>query len=201
MTGTLVLHDFALDPRCYAVRLALSVLGIDHQVRPVDVYPGGEHRGAVYRRLTPTGELPVVEHGGTVVVGTARVLQHLVQLTDHRRTWAGPGVDTWLEFSAGPLAAVYTARDTAMYTTEPFDPGAAVSALRTLDDHLALQRLQDHWVVGNRPTIADLALFPAAALSRDIGVDHDRFPALRHWMRKVKLLPGFTEMPGIPVFP
>lgn len=200
MTG-IVLHDFPLDPRCYAARLALSILGIGHRVRPVDVYPGREHLADTYRALTPTGLLPVLESGDTVAIGTADVLKHLTGGDDSTATWTGPGVERWLDFAAGPLEAVYAAREIALYTTEPPDIGDAVAALRTLDDHLAVQRLRGLWVVGEHPTIADIALYPAAALSRDIGIDHDTFPALRHWLRRVKALPGFVEMPGIPVFP
>jgi glutathione S-transferase len=43
-------------------------------------------------------------------------------------------------------------------------------------------------------------LFPAIALSRDFGVDHDEFAALRRWMSRVRSLPGFITMPGIPAY-
>jgi hypothetical protein len=36
------------------------------------------------------------------------------------------------------------------------------------------------------------------ALSRDFGVDHDEYPALRRWARRFRKLPGFLTMPGIP---
>ncbi|MEZ5152287.1 glutathione S-transferase family protein [Rhodococcus zopfii] len=200
MTET-VLHDFPLDARCYAARLALSILQVEHRVRSVDVYPGREHLGATYRALTPAGLLPVLESDDVVAIGTADVLTHLARAHDPAGTWIGSGVDEWLAFATGPLETLYATRDIALYTTEPLDTGDAVAALRTLDDHLAVQRLHGFWVVGEHPTVADLALYPAAALSRDIGIDHDTFPALRHWLRRVKSLPGFVEMPGIPVFP
>ena len=54
------------------------------------------------------------------------------------------------------------------------------------------------WFVGDAPTFADLALFPSFALSRDYGVDHDEYPALRRWIRRFRTLNGFHTMPGIP---
>ena len=36
---------------------------------------------------------------------------------------------------------------------------------------------------GATATIADIALFPSFALSRDFNIDHDAFPALRRWAR------------------
>ncbi len=56
------------------------------------------------------------------------------------------------------------------------------------------------WFAGHAATIADIALFPAIALSRDIAVDHDEYPALRRWMGRVRTLPGFITMPGIPAY-
>ncbi len=53
------------------------------------------------------------------------------------------------------------------------------------------------WFMGDRLTLAELSLFPAIALSRDIGIDHEACPALRRWMRRVRALPGFVTMPGI----
>ncbi len=55
-------------------------------------------------------------------------------------------------------------------------------------------------MVGGTPTIADVALFSAIALSRDFGIDHDEFAALRRWMDHVRTLPGFITMPGIPSY-
>ena len=54
------------------------------------------------------------------------------------------------------------------------------------------------WFAGDKPSLADLALFPAIALSRDFGVEHEAYPALRRWMRRVRTIQGFMTMPGIP---
>lgn len=190
-----VLHDFPLDPRCYSVRLAASVLGYEHRIEPVDVIPGGAHLSGRYRELTPSGALPVLETGTTVLVGPLEILTHLAAGTP----WA-PTTPEWQTYVPGSLEAVYSCRDAALYTTETVDTTAARTALQSLDDHLALHDDRG-WFTADRPTVADLALYPAAALSRDIGIDHDTFPALRRWMRRIKTLPGFVEMPGIPVFP
>jgi glutathione S-transferase len=53
-------------------------------------------------------------------------------------------------------------------------------------------------VAGAGPTIADVAVFPAIALSRDAEIEHDEYPALRRFIRRFRALPGFVTMPGIP---
>jgi glutathione S-transferase len=68
-----------------------------------------------------------------------------------------------------------------------------------MDDHMTARGFaQLEWFTTGHPTIADIALFPAFALSRDFGIDHDEYTALRQWARRFRALPGFKTMPGIP---
>ena len=53
------------------------------------------------------------------------------------------------------------------------------------------------FLTGARPTIADIACFPNTALAPDGGVSLDPYPSIRLWMRAIRSLPGFIEMPGI----
>jgi glutathione S-transferase len=72
-------------------------------------------------------------------------------------------------------------------------------ALRRIDDDLAERHLTGTtWLVGSAPTIADIAVFPAVMLSHDSGIGHEDFPAINLWQRRVRKLPGFMGMPGIP---
>jgi hypothetical protein len=73
------------------------------------------------------------------------------------------------------------------------------NALACMDDHLTLAEFDDQpWFAGNEPTIVDLAAFGPTALSSDYEVEHDPFPTLRRWITRVRALPGFAAMPGIP---
>ena len=56
------------------------------------------------------------------------------------------------------------------------------------------------FVCGDAPTVADIALFPAVALSHDCGIGHEDYPALSLWQRRIRRLPNFLSMPGIPDF-
>ena len=78
---------------------------------------------------------------------------------------------------------------------------AARKAFRIMDDaHDRREHLGASWFVGDHPTLADLVLFPSIALSRDFGVEHDEYPALRRWMRRLRGIDGFIVMPGIPAY-
>jgi glutathione S-transferase len=85
----------------------------------------------------------------------------------------------------------------------PADMAAAIrgarGAFRDMEDHMTARELDGgDWFVGGKPTIADVALFPAIALSRDTGIEHDAYPALGRWIRRFRGLPGFRTMPGVP---
>nr|WP_269751241.1 glutathione S-transferase C-terminal domain-containing protein [Acuticoccus mangrovi] len=86
-------------------------------------------------------------------------------------------------------------------------PGAVLPAARNamaiLDDHLAGEGGGERaWLVGERPTVADVAVFGTAAVAPDAGVMIEDYPAVWRWMGRFRHLPGFIVMPGVfPVIP
>jgi glutathione S-transferase len=212
MSG-LALYDFELDEGCYRVRLLLSVLGVPYGKIAVNVVPGAEQTRPPLLLLNPLGTLPIlsIDPSGAeplVLRDAEAILAYLAQAHDPARTWlpeapeAFGAVMTWLTFSARDLARLASARLEALFGA-PVDAeatrAAALVSLRVMEDHMTARSFQGGaWFVGAGPTVADIAVFPAFALSRDIGIDHEAYPALRRWMRRVRSLPGFMTMPGIP---
>ena len=204
----LALYNNDLDIHCYKARLLLSCLDVEAEMIVVDVIPGNEHLSPPILAMSPTGSLPVLKHDDLTLFESEAVLAYLAKTFDPARTFlpeeaATYGrVMTWLTFSARELEAAVAARATAMLDA-PGDLEALTlagrEALRVMDDHMTLQHIDGlDYFAGATPTIADIALFPAFALSRDFNVDHDAFPALRRWARAVRDLKGFITMPGIP---
>lgn len=206
---TLILHDFELDEGCYKVRLMLAVLGLAHATVAVDVFPGAEHQTRKFLELNPRGSVPVLVDGDLVLTGAEAILAYLARRYDGMDHWL-PADDpilfgqamTWLFFAADTLRAAALARHNAMFEAAADTAAvvaAAKAAFRIMDDHMTVRAFDGcHWFVGRTPTVADIALFPSIALSRDAGIEHDAYPALRRWMRHVRTIPGFRTMPGIP---
>ncbi len=204
----ITLYTYEMDERCYRVRLLLSFLRLDWKPVAVNLYPAQETLREPLISLNPTGELPTLVDGGLTLFGTEAILMHLSRTCDADRTWLPESaagfalVAQWLVFSATQLTVAVLARHAAIFS-QPGDgealARAAKSAFRIMDDHMCLRQVDgSEWFAGSRPTLADLALFPAFALSRDFGIDHDEFPALRRWVRAFRTLDGFKTMPGIP---
>jgi glutathione S-transferase len=208
----LTLYDFALDEGCYKIRLLLGALGLPFETVPVNMVPGAEQAQPPLLAKNPLGTLPILEHddgAGPLVLREAEaILGYLACRFDASRLWlpaepiAFGAVMGWLIFAARDLDAAVRARRSAMWGEAGDGPvleAAARRAYRHMDDHMTARGFAGGaWFVGEAPTIADIALFPSFALSRDIGIDHEAFPALRHWLRRVRALPGFVVMPGIP---
>lgn len=188
-----------LSDGCYKVRLMLSLLGVAHVVQAVDFFPGREHEGEVFRRINPQGDLPVLEDGDEVLRDAGTILVHLAR--KHDAGWLAP-TDRWLTFARTSMAPLAEAR-LATLLGLPGDVAAlrkaGRGALRDLEDHVGDRQLGGHdWVEGERATIADIALFPHVALSHDARIGLEDYPALNLWQRRVRKLPRFIGMPGIP---
>lgn len=206
----LVLHDYELSADAYKARLLLALLGLDYEKVPVDVFPGRETDGAAFRRLNPRGTVPVLVDGDVVVRSPEAILVHLASTRDPAGAWlprdpAGfAAVMDWLTFAAHDLKAADEARLEEMVRIPPTvaDPaGGTRRAYRILDDHLARQSFDGvGFLAGSTPTIADIACFPAVILSIEFGCALEEYPKLRTWTRRIRALPGFVAMPGVPEF-
>ncbi|MDB5523027.1 MAG: gstc [Rhizobium sp.] len=204
----LVLHNFEMDENCYRARLMLAALGLEYRPVAVNMFPGQEQKRLPMLAINPTGSMPVLTDGELVLSGTAAILLYLA------KTYDAPGaflpadarafgeVVKWVGFSETMLAPAIDARLKSLFGTpgdEAALKAAARKAFRIMDDHMTARHFDGkEWFAGDGPTLADIALFPSFALSRDYGIDHDEFPALRRWTRRFRTLKGFRTMPGIP---
>lgn len=202
------LYDYHLDENGFRVRLLLSMLGLSFETVAVDKAPGREQEKPHMLALNPTGTLPILEDGEVRLFGTAAILAYLVRAYAPDSPWLPTDaadfgrVQQWLGFSGRELKPAVDAREAALFTSEgasEADLKAARKAFRIMNDHMTLRQIDGaEWFVGTNPTLADLALLPSFALSRDSGIDHDEYPALRRWLRRFRALPGFITMPGVP---
>ena len=170
--------------------------------------PGREQTRPPLLLLNPLGTLPILVDGELVLRDASAILAYLAHQYDPPRQFlpeapaAFGQVMMWLGFATTALRPAAAARAQALFDTpasESRPADAARDAFRVMDDHMTARGFAaGAWFVGDAPTLADIALYPAIALSRDYGIDHEEYPALRGWMRRVRALPGFVTMPGIP---
>jgi glutathione S-transferase len=202
----MILYDYILSPSCYRVRLMAALAGIRLDLRAVDFHPGAEHRGPELLALNPAGTIPILTDGDVVLNQSSAILTYIA--AGHAPEWLGDDtpemrarVAQWLAFSQRLTDSAGAARLHDMLQM----PGdivalrhAATRALRELEAAIsAARRRGGLFLAGDRPTIADIACFPYVALAPDGGLPLDAYPSIRLWMRAIRGLPGFVEMPGI----
>ncbi|MDX3906231.1 MAG: glutathione S-transferase family protein [Pigmentiphaga sp.] len=202
------LYDYILSAEGYKVRLLMSMLGLTYEPVKVDVHPGRMHRDPAFLAINPLGTLPVLEDGEVCLRDAQAILVYLAARHDASRAWlpAGPEdagrVAMWLAFAGHEMAPLLRLRmaDIQAAPVPGRDGVEAASrhALGLLEDHVFEGELHGRrWLVGDRPTIADVAVFPGVALMADCGLPVEDYPALWRWVHAFKRLPGFIVMPGI----
>lgn len=202
----MILYDYILSPSCYKVRLLASLLGAELTLRPVDFHPGREHKSATLLALNPAGSIPILVDGDLVLTESAAMLayvaaQHGPDWLAHNTPAAMAQQHQWLAFSHRLTHALGGARLVEMLHMDG-DLAAlqsqGVAALRELEAALfARRQTGSPFLLGDAPTIADIACFPYVALAPDGSISLDPYPSIRIWMRAMRALPGFIEMPGI----
>jgi glutathione S-transferase len=200
----MILYDYVLSASCYKVRLMAALVGEKLTLTAVDFHPGREHKSPAFRDLNPAGTLPVLVDGDLVLTESTAML---VYLATRAGGWMGSGavqaaqVQGCLAFSARLGSSLGMARlhDMLHYAADiAAVRRAGVECLRELEAHLTEARFAGRtFLVGDGPTIADIACFPNVALAPDGGVGLDDYPSIRLWMRAIRSLERFVEMPGI----
>jgi glutathione S-transferase len=201
------LYDYILSADCYKIRLMLALLGREFEPVKIDIHPGRENQSAEFLSVNPRGRIPVLDVGGLVVSDPIAILTYLALRYDGKRTWLPDDaalsgqIMMWLAFSGAELDRISQIRTNAITSAGGDPPGAmadAYNSLAILEDHLAEAELTGRlWLVGDHPTIADIAVFPPVILAPDGEVSLDGFPAIWRWLDRVKRLPRFIVMPGI----
>lgn len=202
MTTTLKLYGHELSGNVYKVRLFLALLGLEHDYVRVDLMKGA-HKQPDYLAINPFGQVPALVDGETLFQDAQAILVYLA-----RRY----GNENWLPLDAEPLSRVVRWLSTAAGEVRQGPENARLYYLfgatsinierATEKANLILTLLNEHlshrtWLELERPTIADVAVFPYIALAPDGKVDLAPYPNVLAWMERVKRLPGFVGMQGI----
>ena len=179
----------------------LSVLGVQFHAQTVDL-DAGENRTPGFLELNPLGEVPVLVDEAVVLRDSTAALVYLAKKYDPGGTWLpeearrAAEVQGWLATSSKDVyESLCKARLSAVFDL-PFDYALAVERSETLlrdlfEPHLGRQS----WLVGDRPTIADIANYGYVATAPESGISLEPFPNVVAWVRRVEKLEGFICMP------
>ena len=184
------LYDYAASGNCYKARLLLALLGRDYERVPVDIFAGDTLTDA-YARLNPARETPVLElDDGTVATQSGAILWLLAEGTPYLpdTALARAQVVQWLCFEQERvMGGIGGTRFRVLTDRGPGRPALAQEALDILEAHLTARA----YLVGDAPTIADIACFAYTQVAPDAGVELP--PAVTAWLERIRGLPGFMN--------
>ena len=83
----LYLYDYILSGNCYKVRLFLSFLKLEHELIPIDFFPGFEHKQTEFLELNPLGQIPLLMDDGFVLPDAQAILVYLAAKYDSTEAW------------------------------------------------------------------------------------------------------------------
>jgi glutathione S-transferase len=194
---SLKLHRHPLSGHSHRAQLALSLLGLPHELVDVDLMKGA-HKAPGFVALNPFGQVPVLDDDGTIVFDSNAILVYLATRYDADRRWlprdpkGQADVQAWLSVAAGPIAfgpaaarliTVFGAR----YNADDVI-GRAHALLKVMDGQLATR----HFLVGNAATLADIAGYSYISAAPEGNVDLSPYPNVRAWLARIEALPGFV---------
>jgi glutathione S-transferase len=198
----ITLHQMQDSGNCYKLRLALHRLGLEFRLVDYDILKG-ETRTDAFLAKNPNGRVPVLEleDGRHLAESNAG----LCFLADGTALLAADRFERaqslqWLffeQYSHEPYVAVarfwHSLKPGGREEKRDRFPEwleRGYQALAVMEKHLANRR----FFVGERYSIADIALYAYTHVADEGGFDLQRFPHVRRWLERVAQAPGHVPM-------
>ena len=190
----------SVSGNAYKARLLLSLLGLDFEEINVNLM-AGENRTGAFLALNPRGQIPVLVDGEVTIWDSQAILVYLARR--YGVAWlpvepaAMAEVMQWLAVAENELLFGLARARAVLRFGRDFDLASCQAYGRTGLKVLEQRLSENDWLSAGKPTIADVACMPYAALSHMGGVPLDDHPAVREWIDRIRALPGFIAMDGI----
>ncbi len=195
------LYDSRLSGNAWKVRLLFAHLGVAYERRTLDLAKG-EARTPELLALNPLGRIPIVVlEDGRALFESNAILLHFAEGTPllpadryHRSQ-----VLQWMFFEQyDHVRYLARARFLVSIAKKTEEAAEEVAALRAMGVK-ALQAMERHlgsrnFLVGERATVADLALFPYTSMAPEGGYDLGAYPAVNAWLARMRTQPGYTPL-------
>ncbi|MEH1930112.1 glutathione S-transferase family protein [Nostoc sp.] len=195
------LYDFLPSGNGYKIRLLLTQLGIPFERVELNILKG-ETRTPEFLSKNPNGKIPVLEiKPGKFLAESNAILMYLSECTEFLPydRFLRAQVLQWLcfeQYSHEPFIATLRFWISILDKTEEYSE--AINQKRELG-YAALNLMEKHlsshtFFVGERYTIADIALFAYTHVADEGGFDLTQFPAIQAWIKKVKAQPRYISI-------
>ena len=187
----ITLYGASSSGNCLKTRWIADLMGVDYDWREMDVF-AGDTRTEDFLALNPAGQVPcMVREDGRVLAQSNAIMLYLAE---------GPSLIPedafdrakmmewmfWEQYSHEPAIAVRRAQLKFMNIPEAeIDPMLMQKGRRALGV-MELRLMARDFIVGERITLADVALVAYTRVAHEGGFDLADFPAVRSWVHRVE---------------
>jgi len=196
-------YGMSSSGNCHKVRMVLEALKLPYDWTETDTVRG-DTRTARFLAMNPNGKAPVLEiEPGNYLPESNAIIFYLADgtplLPNDRLSRAR--VLQWLffeQYSHEPYIAVarflrkFHSDPTSQRTLADSKMNGGYRALEVMEQQLG----RGPFFIGERYTIADIALYAYTHVAQDGGFDLERFPSVRAWLGRVQAQPGYVGMPA-----
>lgn len=193
------LYDVPPSGHCHRVRLAAGLMGVDLTLVPV-MDMDGQRTGAEYLAINPLGQVPAIKDGDFILNDSIAIIRYLAAKYAPDAGWLSDDphkqaqIDEWLAIAAGTMfRGPNTARLVKLFGLD-LDYEIAVAQSEKLFRHMETHLQDRAWLVGDHPTLADIANYSYLAVAHEGDLDLSPFPNITAWMARMRDLDGFVEM-------
>ena len=195
------LYEFSSSGNCYKLRLAMAMLNIDFNRVEIDITKG-ESRTPEFLALNANGRIPVLKTpAGEHLPESNAALWYLSSdshlMPDDKLQQAQ--VLQWMffeQYSHEPFIAtsrywIHILGKQAQYQNELQEKQPkGYAALAVMEQQL----LQADFLVSNKLTAADIALYAYTHVAHEGGFDLNNYPAIGRWIARIAASPGYVSM-------
>ena len=195
----LILYGARESGHSYKVRLTLTLMHVPHEYRCVDINLSHEQRPAEFRAVSRFGEVPVLVDREQVYVQSDAILLHLAQ-REHK-FYGRDAIDhdqvrEWLFWEANRIGiSVPNLRFARRWLPDTKPEVLDWLRARALADlgRMNAEFSQRKFLLGDFPTVADLACCGYLYWLDQAGLDIVQWPAVARWLADISALPDWKH--------
>ena len=196
--ANLVLYGNRESGHSYKVKLALTILGLEHEYRPVDLAIERNNRPPDFREVSRYGEVPVLVTGGEPLVQSNAILMHLARTTGRLRGEGDPDrTMDWLFWEANRIGfSISNLRYARRFKTDTAPDVVSWLEARARAD---LARLDEEFqnkagfLLGSSISIADIACCGYLFWPEQTGLDYGQWTHVSAWLDRIRAVPGWAH--------
>ncbi len=195
----LTLYGSSISGNCLKPRWTADFIGVAYDWVEIDLASGGT-RTEDFLRLNPVGQVPLARFAdGRVLPQSNAIMLYLAEQAGSELVpsdvFTRAQMISWLfweQYSHEPYVAVRRWLKLRGMSDDEIDPNLLAKGRRALGV-MEMQLTYTEWLVGERMTLADVALVAYTRWAGDGGFDLSEFPSVQRWVFRTEAQLGIPH--------